>query len=345
MSKRKPVPFAPPAIAGPSRPDLQRETSSPAVLQNGDPSGFQEDVPNDEPPMYSGPSIPSLSPNHPATSSQRNLIVGLPDLPWSKYQIPEATISPDATTITTTFPLYSSEPRALEAFLRDQASLPPRLTVRILGRSDEGLTKDFDIRLNMMHYIVRRGGPSQQWNYVQVDSNSAPGAKQKRSKSASSIHSQGDGLKDVVDRFCDEKAMVKTFTLTRNIVNWNTEYIQGSIRNLLAQINYRGQVTIQFPTQLEKIVVQSPTRGNKFLHGIASLFSESKNYGGVTAVWPYATLAPSGEGNGGGERICAVQTEEAWWKDWKTSIAGAVRAKRKGWVSVEDQIEFAMMPH
>ncbi|KAL9095087.1 MAG: hypothetical protein Q9165_002690 [Trypethelium subeluteriae] len=295
--------------------------------------------------MYSGPSTLPISSTRSAPSLQQSLIAGLPDLPWSKYQIPDSTISSDATTITTTHPAYSSDPNALETFLRSQASLPPKPRIRILGRSDDGLSKDFDISLNMMQYIIQRGGQSQQWSYVQVDNESTSGGKQKRSRSAGNVNNtQGDGLRDLVERFCDDKAMVKTFTLTRRVVNWNTEYIEGSVRNLLAQMSYRGQVTIQFPVQHDKIIVQSPPKGNKFLHGVASLFVENKKYEGVTAVWPYATLAPGGESGDAGERMFAVQSEEAWWKDWKGAVANAVRSKRKGWVSVEDQIELAMTP-
>ena len=215
--------------------------------------------------------------------------------------------------------------------------------MRISGRSDDGMTNDFDITLNMMHYIVRKRGQSHQLNYVKVDSSSVPSTKKNRSKSAGNVNAEGDGLKDLVERFCIDKAVVKTITLNRNVVNWNCEYVEGSIRNLLAKMEYRGHVTVQFPVQFHKIVVQNPPKGNKFLHGVASLFAESKKYEGISSVWPYATLAPSGD-NDGGERMCAVQSEEAWWRDWKGVIAVAVRNKRRGWVSVEDQIELAMMP-
>ena len=345
MSKRKPIPSSSSAADPPIGSSFQRENSSPAALRVDTPTNIQTDIPSDEPPIYSGPSIPQISSNAPHSSLQQSLIAGLPDIAWSKYQIPESTISGDSTTITTTYPLYSSDPRVLESFLRDQATLPPKPHVRILGRSDMAETKDFDIWLNLMHYIVRRGGQSQQWNYVQVDNNDgAPSTKPKRARSAGNVNQrEGDGLKDLVERYCDDKAMVKTFTLTRNVVNWNTEYIEGSIRNLLAQMNYHGRVTIQFPAQFTRIVVQNPPKGNRFLHGIGSLFTENKKYEGVTAVWPYATLAPGGENNGG-ERRCAVQSEEAWWKDWKGVVAAAIKSKRKGWVSVEDQIAFAMTP-
>ncbi|KAI9705177.1 MAG: hypothetical protein M1820_005324 [Bogoriella megaspora] len=350
MSKRKPVPNPASEAAGPSSPSTKRE-SSPAALTSNAPPDIQTDIPSDEPPIYSGPSMlrPSsalATPSSPQSTValQQSLIAGLPNLPWSKYQIPDSTLSSDSTTLTTTFPLYSSEPRALEAFLREQASLPPRPRIRILGTSNEGMTRDFDISLNMMHYILRRSPLEQQWNYVRVENTGTATAKPKRSKSSGNTAQEQDGLRNLVERYCEDKALTKTFVFQRAVNNWNKDFIEGSIRNLLAQMNYRGSINIAFPLELEKLVIQSPPKGNKFLHGVKSLFAESREYQGVYSIWPYATLSPAAEGGDNRERQFAVQSEEAWWRDWKGAIAGAIRARRKGWVSVEDQIELAMMP-
>jgi hypothetical protein len=344
MSKRKPVPKS---LS--TEPNVQGESStgSPTITSTNTPAANNDaNIPSDSPPIYSGPStlhIPQSA--RPSPALQHSLIPGLPDLPWSKYQVPDSTLSSDATTLTTVFPAYSSDPRALETFLRDQANLPPKPCVRIVGTSDDGFTT-FDIWINLLHYLVPRGGASQQWNYVQVDNNGNSGrAKPKRSKSGTSVNQdRQDGLRAVVERFCDDKAMIKSLTLERRVVNHNREFVEGSIRNLLAQMGYRGHVAISFTISFQNLVVQSPPKGNKFLHGVASLFVEGKKYEGVRSVWPYATLAPGEEAPGTGERICAVQSEETWWRDWRGVVALAVKAKRKGWVGVEDQIELAMMP-
>ena len=61
-------------------------------------------------------------------------------------------------------------------------------------------------------------------------------------------------------------------------------------------------------------------------------------------MWPYATLAPGAEQDGGESRVCAVQSEEAWWNDWKDAIRDAALAKRQGWVTTKDLMERAMAP-
>jgi len=43
-------------------------------------------------------------------------------------------------------------------------------------------------------------------------------------------------------------------------------------------------------------------------------------------------------------RRCAVQEEEVWFADWRDAIRHAVIGKRKGWVTVEDRLEFLMEP-
>jgi hypothetical protein len=43
-------------------------------------------------------------------------------------------------------------------------------------------------------------------------------------------------------------------------------------------------------------------------------------------------------------RRCAVQEEEIWFRNWSDSIRHAILGKRRGWVTVEDRLEFLMEP-
>ena len=108
---------------------------------------------------------------------------------------------------------------------------------------------------------------------------------------------------------------------------------------LIASIGYPFQVLVTFPMTHFKIVVQSPDKFNKFFTNVQSFFTITKKYEVVKIVWPYASL-PRGED---GRRL-AVQSEESWWNDWKDAIKHAVKSGRKGWVTVEDQLEFLMAP-
>jgi hypothetical protein len=69
------------------------------------------------------------------------------------------------------------------------------------------------------------------------------------------------------------------------------------------------------------------------------LFTGTKKYAVVKAVWPYASVPPDTAG-----RAFAVQSEERWWADWKDAIRHAILSRRQGWVTVEDRLEFLMAP-
>lgn len=86
--------------------------------------------------------------------------------------------------------------------------------------------------------------------------------------------------------------------------------------------------------------MQPPRDGiDGFLTTVFSPLMEKKRYEAVTAVWPYASMPPGAEG-----RVCAVQTEEAWWEEWRGVIRAAIDEGRKGWVSIDDLLVFKMRP-
>ena len=63
----------------------------------------------------------------------------------------------------------------------------------------------------------------------------------------------------------------------------------------------------------------------------------------VRSIWPYANMAGS-ETSDDPRRVCAVQSENKWWDEWKMVIAHAIIDGRQGWVSLDDLIELAMSP-
>jgi hypothetical protein len=129
------------------------------------------------------------------------------------------------------------------------------------------------------------------------------------------------------------------FVIQRIVTNWDIEYIEGRLRALIASTGYRNQLTITFPMTHSKIVVQSPDKINKLFTSMQNLFTGTKRYEVIKIVWPYASVPPGDE-----DRKCAVQSEESWWSDWKDAIRHAVLSGRKGWVTVEDRLEFLMAP-
>lgn len=137
----------------------------------------------------------------------------------------------------------------------------------------------------------------------------------------------------------------KRFTLTRQLSNWNTSYIEGQIRSLIASTGYNKPVTITFPVKYSKIVVYPPRSNsfNSFFTTLVSPLLDKKRYEVVRAVWPYASLPPGPAANT--NRIPVVQTEEMWWEEWRDVLRWAIVSKRiSGWVSVDDMLDFKMAP-
>lgn len=142
-------------------------------------------------------------------------------------------------------------------------------------------------------------------------------------------------------KLCHGKLTENRFTLERQMTNWNTSYIEGQIRSLIAATGYAHHVTVTFPVRYSKITIQP--RGESFLTTLFSPILEKRRYEVARAVWPYATLPPSLESEDAG-RSCAVQTEEVWWRDWKDVLRLAIITRRSGWVTLDDVLEYRMCP-
>jgi hypothetical protein len=290
-------------------------------------------------PAYSGPSSSS-------DASAQISTTGLPNIDFAKYEIPESTVSDDNVTTMTNLSILSQDPVTLEKFIREQASLPPKPHVRITGThtkkargcgdDEDVVVTDFDVKLNLLPYIVREEGD--RWNYVKlVDDNE----EAFRGGNAKTTGQGGEGLKDWVERFCEDSAKFKSFTLERVVHNWDTDYLDGQIRALIAAINYQGHLSITFPISRSRVTVNAPLEVSSvrftwpYTWWTSRTVLQPKKYEVVKSVWPYAKTAAQ-------PREYAVQGEESWWSDWKFPIRHAILSKSTGWVSVEDRMEVAI---
>ena len=130
-----------------------------------------------------------------------------------------------------------------------------------------------------------------------------------------------------------------SFALERTVINWDTSYLEGRLLSLISSTSYRGHVTVSFPLTHNKVVIHSPDKFNRFFSNVAKVFTGTKKYEVIKSVWPYADVARGEAG-----RRCAVQEEEVWFRNWSDSIRHAVMGRRKGWVTIEDRLEFLMEP-
>lgn len=129
--------------------------------------------------------------------------------------------------------------------------------------------------------------------------------------------------------------------LQRETVNWNTQFLEGRIRTLLASLENNHDInslTISFSATHTHVIVTPPQTDvvNRFLW----MFSSVKKFAVVKAIWPYANIAS--EQLNDVSRQCAVQSEDDWWRVWRPIIAMAVVRRKRGWLCAEDVMDMAM---
>ena len=134
------------------------------------------------------------------------------------------------------------------------------------------------------------------------------------------------------------------------MINWDTDYLEGQIRNLMASMNYASPAKITFPVMYSKVIFKIGREPLiKPFDNIVKWFSQKEPSKTpkrevanteIQAIWPYATaMADQADHT---PRKCAVQTEQQYWSAWKGAIANAVLSKRSGFVSTEDRVEALM---
>ena len=114
-----------------------------------------------------------------------------------------------------------------------------------------------------------------------------------------------------VKRFCAGPAKTQSIVLERTIKNWDTAYLEGAIRTMIAKLDYRGDVQITFPVQHSKLVIKRAMTAKNWFEQLApTLVFET-----VEVAWSYANVPSDDES--GEVRRCIGQSERAWWQDWQ----------------------------
>lgn len=313
-----------------SRGTASQIPSSQATFSNGPTVNPQAATP----PPYSGPTSPHHAP--PSQSQDRDeprSYRGLPRLDYKLYCPPLFELSADCTTLSSKAQYLSESADALVNLIRSQASVPPKPLLHMVGTQHGAV--DFDIRLNLMAMIVP-DEPKLRLDYLScVDKGEL--AYRGGIKPDVLPEVDGGGLEEWCRRFVEDKAQVKSFTLSRVVTNLDASWIEGRLRSLVASTGYKGAVTVTFPVTHARVVVQSPDKVNQFFTSMTTLFSGKHKYETVYAVWPFATTH-----NGDAGRECVVDSEAKWWGEWQDSIKYAVVTKRHGWVTTEDKLEALM---
>ncbi|KAI7973604.1 hypothetical protein EIK77_004210 [Talaromyces pinophilus] len=172
-----------------------------------------------EPPPYSSPVSNTAIPRRPirtaaAPVTSTSTSATFPLIDFSKYTIPDSSLSKDGSTISTYHPAFSTNPASLVRFIQEQAALPPLPYIHILGDDNGGLQRDFDIKINMLPMFLNQTGNGNQnrWNYVKLV---ADGESAYRGRSDAGISpTVKGGLDEWAKRFCKEGSAVKSYVFS-----------------------------------------------------------------------------------------------------------------------------------
>ena len=287
----------------------------------------------DTPPSYENAIEPPRQPQTRLNPLQDLAL--LAQIPFTRYQVPDSTLSDDRSSNTTTHQLFYSRPEALHHLISEQATLPPAPGLHVSGTHQDAnmSTKtDFDFTLNLTTLLDLSSGDSAlsaSRLRIKPPPTDRASTGSRLFKRSSSHQTPPTHLQLWTQSFCSDKSENKSFTLTRSLLDFPSVSIEGLVRTLLAKLNYRGKVTIEFPVQNSWLIVHKQPQN--WFYNMLRLYPEKK-YEAVEVLWDVRA------DGGGDERRVA----EEWWKEWEGVVRNAVLSGKKGKCGVEEWMEWKM---
>ncbi|CZT02260.1 uncharacterized protein RAG0_09498 [Rhynchosporium agropyri] len=345
MGSGKAVYQPPPAASYRDVPDYAETASmSSAVLLEDVEAAFPDE---ELPPYQDEPVEAHLLPTASASTSNAAIQLGTyapPDLPFQTHDH-------SCREYRTRFPLYSTDSESLYKAIKEQAFYPPNYQVQIYGshtetrRNGNKETKarvdDFLIVIDITNLLGGLGKGT-----FEILPNNKRGYRGTRIPSLHpTVSSDADAeegvdeLKRWCDRYVADKSGWKSFTLKRKIINHDKKRLERLLRSAIAETNYRGHVSIDFPEQRTSLIVYSPGKINEWritswirwvfycaflwIFAWPFLFIITARYETVKAVYRYADQPPGDDMR----RRCIVMTEVEWFHRWQSAIKRAAIAR------------------
>ncbi|CAL3963676.1 hypothetical protein PZA11_001222 [Diplocarpon coronariae] len=302
--------------------------------------------PDEDPPPYEDtPSYtPLISPASTSVAARQSWSIPPPELPFSSHGM-------NREEYRTRFPNYSTNSSLLCQMIKEQALYPPSYFVQLSGSHQEtrldgnketkDTIQDFHISVNLTHLLGGLG--SGEVKLLADNQRGYRGTRIVSLKPTVSDESHGEQGTDELRKWCDQyvadKSGVKCFTLTRKIINHDTKKLEQLLRSAIAEINYRGHLSVSFPTQHSSLIVYSPGKINEWrittwirwvfyctflwLFSWPFLFLITSRYETVSVIYKYAD-SPPGDNVA---RKCTVMTEVDWFHRWQSAIKRAAIAR------------------
>lgn len=252
------------------------------------------------------------------------------NIPFNKYNIPDGTLSPDNVSLTVKHSDLYAHPQHLLPFVLEQAYLPPKPTLRIVG-SHYGSRVDFDLTLNLTHLLDLRNS---KWRFNSAQVSPIGGSRVLYVRDDPTAPTR---VAQSVKQFCFDKSENKSFTLTRSVDGLPTEMLAGQVRNLAASVKYRGLLRIEFIDERSKVIVHK--QPSSWFSNMLRLHPEKK-YEVVETVWNLSDGTE--EGSEQNPADTGLRAAQEWWQSWASTLRNAIICKHRGNVGIDDWIETKM---
>ncbi|KAI0020313.1 hypothetical protein F4780DRAFT_378765 [Xylariomycetidae sp. FL0641] len=266
-------------------------------------------------------------------------------------------------------------PSTLESYMKRLATVPPRPYIKLVGthtetskdgkgKSSKSTVTDFDVSVDMTPYLFSNVQYRKSWNHLRTVENyeetyrgtilrkRAPGAQQSIELGAAPTPT----LQEWCHRYAASHAGLKVFTLRREVVGFDEEYIKRRLTSMVRDTNYRGYLKVEFVTNDARIECFNDTKINRwrfnswiqwfftltllFILSWPCLWLSTKKWEVAIAEWPFSRP------NAAGEKEYVSITEEQWYNMWGRAICRAVLEKRQKTLDQNDlrQAEEAGQP-
>ncbi|OAX80023.1 hypothetical protein ACJ72_05649 [Emergomyces africanus] len=285
-----------------TRPYADRDDASlPSSASVHSLQPYHDLEPDDSPPAYmevGTPIVPQLGtatiPGHENLSSVAPLL--------NEYEVTDGRVMSSSRTkkqyTVTMSPELSQDPKALHILIKYQAERPPVPIIVVKGTHKRKCTEsnkesksdtivDFDFRVNCLNSVlpgVSRSGNRCRFVKIVKDDDGKKAYRGGRFKSRRSpnkkkistgadgdleeaqgltVGSGGPDVEEWCERFCEDKAAVKSFTFHRTVEAWDYTAIEKGITTLIRSLNYRGNICVEIHTHNAHLTIYSPSLFNK----------------------------------------------------------------------------------
>lgn len=261
-----------------------------------------------------------------------------------------------------------ADPELLEKHVRAWAATPPRPFVCIKGyhreqhsgkdgKKESRNITDFDIKIELTPYFYPDGRASRSSCELRTVENSEKTKRgtvfRKRAKATNGNSGRIElgmvekpNLTQWCHMYCASHAGLKVFQVKRLLSGFDEARVREHLDALVRRLNYRGHLQTTFPVSDERVEVWNDCRTNQWrfttwiyvmfclsmlwLLAWPYLFSRTKRFETISAVWSYSVLDRQGR------RKYTTISEDQWYNLWGRAISKAVLSKRQGTLDQQD---------